>query len=356
MRRLLLIVALLCTSVACSQHPTAPSAEFDRVSAVGSASAEDDAAPVVLRSLTGRATDVFTGAGAAGVAIRVAGVADLAADANGSFALESEAPDGRYRVTVSGANVVERQTSLAFPGGTALLSLIPTSFNLRAFDEMVRQFGDVGVLKRWTQAPALVIETSLLDRDASIDASGIPHDTIVASADQQSEVAINEIVGQLTRALPLLTGGQIAAFSRVSRQTTAAGEAVPFDTASNAITVVRYPGTGTCRGFTSIAYAEDYSVVAARMLLQVCTGALVGAVVSHELGHALGFGHVTGTPSVMTATVVGDVTEFDRQAATIAYVRPPGNRAPDADPDTFTVNQSRRGSASGRVRIVSLVP
>lgn len=355
MRRLLLIVVLLCTA-ACSQHPTAPSAEFDRVSAVGSASVEDDAAPVVLRSLAGRATNVLTGAGAGGVAIQIIGVADLAADANGNFALESEAPAGRYRVTVSGANVVERQTSLAFPGGTALLSLIPTSFNLRAFDEMVRNFGEPGVVKRWTQAPALVIETSLLDRDVSLDASGIPHDTVVASADQQSDAAIDELVRQLTRALPLLTGGQIAAFSRVSRQTTAAGEAVPFDTASHVITVVRYPGTGTCRGFTSIAYGEDYSVLAARSLLQVCTGSLVGAVVSHELGHALGYGHVTGTSSVMTATVVGDVTEFDRQAATIASLRPPGNRAPDTDPDPFTVNQSRRGSASGRVRIVSLVP
>jgi hypothetical protein len=356
MRRVLPIVPLLCTVVACSQHPTAPSGEGDRVSAVGSAATDDGAASAALRSLAGRATNVLTGAGAAGVAIQITGVADLASDANGDFALESEAPDGRYRVTVSGANVVERQTSLVFPGGTALLSLIPTSFNLRAFDEMVRHFGEAGVLKRWAQAPALVIETSLLDPDASLDASGLPREVIVASAEQQSETAINEVVGQLTRALPLLTGGQVAAFSSVSRHTTAAGEEVPFDTASNVITAVRYRGTGACHGFTSIAYAEEYAVVAARMLLQVCTSPLAGAVVSHELGHALGYGHVSGTSSVMTATVVSDITAFDRETATIAYVRPPGNRAPDADPDTFIVNQSRRGSASMRVTIVPFVP
>jgi hypothetical protein len=110
--------------------------------------AEDGAAPPeALRSLAGRATNVLTGAGAAGVAIQITGVADLAADANGNFALQSEAPGGRYRVTVSGATVVERQTSVTFPGGTALLSLIPTSFDLRAFDEMVRHFGEAGVLK-----------------------------------------------------------------------------------------------------------------------------------------------------------------------------------------------------------------
>jgi hypothetical protein len=351
-----LLLVGLCTVAGCSQHPTAPTAATDGVPAVAAALAEEGTPASAMRSLAGRATNVLTGAGAAGVAIEIAGVAELAADAEGTFALESEAPDGRYRVTVSGASVVERQTSLAFPGGTALLSLIPTSFNLSAFDEMVRHFGEPGVLKRWTQAPTLVIETSWLDRDASIDASGLPRDALVASAEQQSEAAIHEVVGQLSRALPLLTGGQLTAFGSVSRQTTAVGEALPFDTWSNAITVVRYPGAGACQGFTSIAYAEDYSIISARILLQSCTNSLAGAVVAHELGHALGYAHVSGTSSVMMATVVSDVTEFDRQAATIAYLRPPGNRAPDVDPEAFTVNQPQRKSASGRVRIVSLVP
>jgi hypothetical protein len=264
--------------------------------------------------------------------------------------MESEALDGRYRITASGAAVIERQTSVAFPGDTARVSLIPATFSLAALDQMVRSFGEVGVLKRWTQAPALIVETSMLNRDASFDASGTPLDAVVASAEPMTEAAINELVGQLTRALPLMSGGQLTAFSGISRQTTAAGETVPFDTGSNAVVVARYPGTGVCRGFASIAYTEEYAVVAARVLVQTCTGTLAAPVVAHELGHALGYGHVTSAASVMTATVTGDVTEFDRQAATIAYLRPPGNRTPDVDPEAFTVNQpapARRGA--GRI-------
>jgi hypothetical protein len=38
-------------------------------------------------------------------------------------------------------SVVERQTTLTFPGGHAMVSLIPSTFNVAAFDEMTRQFG-----------------------------------------------------------------------------------------------------------------------------------------------------------------------------------------------------------------------
>ena len=95
------------------------------------------------------------------------------------------------------------------------------------------------MLERWLEAPALIVETSLLDRAASINATGLPQDTLLASADQQSEAAINEVVAQFTRALPLLTGGQFTAFSAVSAQTTAPGAEVS-SVNLGAIMVVRY--------------------------------------------------------------------------------------------------------------------
>jgi hypothetical protein len=52
----------------------------------------------------------------------------------------------------------------------------------------------------------------------------------------------------------------------------------------------------------------------------------------HELGHALGMMHVTERPSIMNPTLGPDVADFDRAAATIAFDRPIGNRAPDIDP------------------------
>ena len=56
------------------------------------------------------------------------------------------------------------------------------------------------------------------------------------------------------------------------------------------------------------------------------------ALRSHELGHALGYQHVTLEPSVMRPAAVGALTPFDLQAARLAFERAPGNRAPDVDP------------------------
>jgi hypothetical protein len=65
----------------------------------------------------------------------------------------------------------------------------------------------------------------------------------------------------------------------------------------------------------------------------------------HELGHALGYKHVTARPSIMNPSLGVDVTEFDRHGAAIAFQRPPGNRAPDTDPAPDV-----RTSATGTLR------
>lgn len=341
---------------ACGQSPTAPSATIDAMLVPGGASAFETASPLDARSLTGRATNAVTGAGVGGVTIRVAELGNAVADATGNFTLASEVVDGTYRLTASGAGVVERQTSLVFPGQVFTLSLIPTGFNTQAFDQFARSLSQPDVLERWLEAPALIIETALLDRAASINATGLPQDTLLASADQQSEAAINEVVAQFTRALPLLTGGQFTAFSAVSAQTTAPGAEVS-SVNLGAITVVRYArGAGECRGFGQIAPNSENVVVAGRVGLEVCTTPLGPSVAAHELGHALGFGHVTGAASVMTATVTVDVTEFDRQAAAIAYQRAPGNRAPDVDPETFTVNQPLHATGAGPLILGPALP
>jgi hypothetical protein len=65
----------------------------------------------------------------------------------------------------------------------------------------------------------------------------------------------------------------------------------------------------------------------------------------HELGHALGYQHVTTRTSIMNPAIGPDPTEFDRGGALIAFQRPVGNQAPDVDPTTTTV-----AAVTGEVR------
>ena len=65
----------------------------------------------------------------------------------------------------------------------------------------------------------------------------------------------------------------------------------------------------------------------------------------HELGHALGYQHVTRTTSIMGSPgLPPTLTDFDRNSIAILFQRRPGNRLPDRDPSGVSVNVI--GSAS----------
>ena len=301
-------------------------------------------------TLHGRVVDGLTATGLGGIRVS-GGLQNVLSEASGDFALnpafETE-QGGLY--TFSGSAIVERNTALRSAGAAAVVSLIPASFDLRAFNEMFRPLQ----LQRWREAPPLRLEMRT-GKFADINALDV---TMLEN--KMSDGDKDALVADLTWALPQLTGNTFTAFASVTPQTSDPDTTV---SAMNVgiITVVRLKGLTIGTGFWGYSrwrFLSDGTISGGLVMLdedfELSLHPRRRALRAHELGHALGMGHVTARVSIMNSNIsVFEPNDFDKQAARIAFQRPPGNRAPDTDPAGYSTNSTAPGGAgrwSGPVR------
>jgi hypothetical protein len=276
----------------------------------------------------GVTVNAIDGTPAAGVTVQVGDARAVTSDAAGRFVAEMTAP-GSHAAVISGSAVVERRTMVTGPTvSPATLSLVPASFDLRAYDEMFRTAN--ARLQRWTSRPALVVIASVMGYRGHAD-------EFIATSEQLSDDEVSALVAHLTEGLALLTGGTFTSFADVRIERPAADERTRV-TREGSIVVGRYSGIQTFA--QTIGYGR---------WAENADGAVIGGVIFldrgfdktddrrrllriHELGHALGLLHVETRTSIMNPSIGPEPTVFDRQAASIAFQRPPGNVAPDTDP------------------------
>jgi hypothetical protein len=304
-------IPLLLSIAACTGPSTAPSSE-------GGSSQ-------VVEGVTVNALD---GAPAGGLSVQVGAGRPVTSDASGRFSTTVDAA-GQHQTVVTGSAIVERRTLVAGPtSAPARLSLVPSSFDLRAFDEMFRTAN--ARLQRWTNRPALVVLASVMSYRGEAD-------EYAATSEQMTDEEVALLIQHLTEGLTLLTAGSYSSFADVSIERPAAGERRTVSR-EGAIVVGRYNGILTFAqtiGYGRWAEAGDGSVVGGAMFLDRGfdkTDDRRRLLRIHELGHALGLLHVTARPSIMNPSIGPEPTEFDRQAAAVAFQRPPGNTSPDTDP------------------------
>ena len=291
-------------------------------------------------TVTGRTIDVLSGLPVADVHVRVEGGGEAVSEPDGTFAVTGTS--GRSeRITLSSTVTVDRQTAMHADSGGAL-SLIPRSFDLRGFDQMLRSRGG---LLRWVEAPRLVIERRVL----TFTNTGDP--AYVATSAMLTEEEVNELISDLAWALPQLTGGTFQRFSAVDIRASDEGSAVPISQ-SGSIIVARFDGLEAgiaAWGYGRWAWNGAGQVTAGAIMLDAhfeTSGSVHRrSLRAHELGHALGYEHVTSRASVMDISGRVEPTDFDRDATRIAFQRPPLNASPDTDPDAATV--SRRAATAG---------
>ena len=300
------------------------------------------------RLVEGLAVNAVDGTAAAGLSVRVNTAPTATTDASGYFRTEVDKL-GSHATTITGPAIVERQTLISSPTvERARLSVIPSSFDLVAFDEMFRTANSR--LQRWTTRPALVVL-------ASVMSYRMPADEYTATSEQMSDEEVSLLAAHLTEGLTLLTGGTYTSFASVDIERPASGGRASV-TRQGTIVVGRYNGILTFAqtiGYGRWAENPDGSVSGGAMFLDRGfdrDDSRRRLLRIHELGHALGYLHVESRTSIMNPAIGSEPTDFDRSAAIVAFQRTPGNVSPDRDP----MSSAPGPFATGQARWTTFVP
>ncbi len=297
---------------------------------------------------SGATVNALSGSGIQGVSIAADGLVAATSSADGSFMILAPGA-GDYKTTFSGPDLVDRRTELRVPASNVQVSLIPKSFDLASFDQLVRQSG--ARLQRWIKAPGLVIIGTELAFGSLTAASAVATDVRMSAAD------LTALSSDLTGGLPQMTGGSYTAFASSATETPAVDSNVSV-LRDGLIVVARYQGLTAATGYAGFgrwATTSDGVVTAGIIFYDAGVDRSAAASVRralhvHEMGHALGYSHVTNRQSVMNPSPAVDPNDFDKDATRIAFQRPPGSISPDIDPATFVA------TSSGALRALARTP
>jgi hypothetical protein len=286
-----------------------------------------------------RLSDVNGSGPVAGVTATVNSRAMAASDAAGYALLWSDQA-GQYGVTFTGSAVVTRTTSLKIPAAETPITLIPASFDMAAFNEMFRPSQR---LQRWTSAPALVILTRAVQYEGNYANNPVVLDEEMSDAERE------QMLRDISDGFGLLTDRQMGTFANVTFESPAPGSRVNV-MRTGAILISRSKGLteGTPEhywGYGRWATTSSGVVVGGNVMVDYDFDCPTSSYPQyrrclriHELGHALGYNHVTVRQSVMNSAARLEPNSWDLQAVRIAFLRPPGNTAPDNDPAAFSLN------------------
>jgi len=288
---------------------------------------------------SGVAVDALTCAPIAGVKVTANLLGEATTGADGSFKFSGATPTTKYSVTLNSVSTVPRTTSFTPSGAPRVFSLIPNSFNLPAFDEMLR-LNPNGLL-RWTQqAPTLIVQRQVIDYSTEAsDPSGsgnISGRSYVATQTTVPDDLAARAIERVQSALPQLSS--YSAFTGVRIETAAPGSRVSEFGGVGTIVVAwatNFPANAQGVVPAGIAnFTGDFSngIRAGRAFVSYERAADVPVVLIHEFGHALGYLHTDLTSSLMNRSNGPLPTTFDLQSAKIANDRPLGNKSPDIDP------------------------
>ena len=272
--------------------------------------------------------------------VRVDGIGETTTAGDGRFTISTNDPEQVREVRISSGSTVERVTHMRVPGPDVRLTLMPTALDLRAFNEMFRHSGS---LARWTSAPRVVVQSRVLQF------TGLDNVEYVALGSVMSGAEFSGLMTDLNYGLPQITGNTFGGFAGEQLEEATTGQRVSL-MRDRTIIVARMEGLTAATGFWGYSrwgITGSGEVVSGIIMLDRAFDTSGSnyrrSLRIHELGHALGYNHVTAVESVMNASGRLEPNAFDRDASRLAFMRPLLNRSPDIDPDPFSVNMRAPG-------------
>jgi hypothetical protein len=230
---------------------------------------------------------------------------------------------------------LERETSVRIPDDRPVdLSLIPSTHDLTAFEEFSpRATG----LQRWTRNPRLLVLTHAVDYSGAT--LGFREFPVIDRPISQAQ--LDCLATGVAAKLAEMSGGHLFWDSIDIGKVEPGTRFRTDETPAGTIVVLPSVSLGTVAG-RGAAYVGTEPFVLSRgavWLSDTQNFCVTSLLYLHELGHALGYQHVTRTPSIMSpGGLPAGPTDFDRDSIAILFQRRPGNRLPDRDPSGVSVN------------------
>lgn len=287
--------------------------------------------------LAGRLIDQFGEQGLGGVTVAFKGATATTAP-DGSFTIPGSPTTSPSTLTLTGAGLYRRVTNAQT--GDALWRVVPTSFDINAFDDMARDdFGSTTV--RWVAAPTVYVDTR---------PEGFAGGPELQKWISQVQVQAADFVSKWTGAT--MDPANVIVTSSPPRDFSAGTIVIHFSEDAS-----RYENSAYI-GYARLSWSSSRSISGAAVWLRYLrySGDAYASkrmgILGHELGHAMGMGHMEGsTPSFMSPSLGSktDLSAFDQMAAFLLYTRMPGSSTADVEgssspskalaPSAFTVTE-----------------